>query len=158
MRPGAIARRFLAGLALALACAGNACAAPAIALPALHATIDETTVSGLSAGGYMAVQFAVAHSAIVRGVGVIAAGPYYCARGSMVQALGPCMSGTPDAAFSIATAKAWSALGLLDPVAKLATQRVWLFSGSRDSVVHATVVSSLENNISVPCYISVRRH
>jgi pimeloyl-ACP methyl ester carboxylesterase len=40
---------------------------------------DDVTVSGVSSGGFMALQFAVAHSGIVRGVGVIAGGPYYCA-------------------------------------------------------------------------------
>ena len=40
---------------------------------------DRITVSGLSSGGYMAVQLAVAYSSMFSGVGVIAAGPYGCA-------------------------------------------------------------------------------
>lgn len=36
----------------------------------------------------MAVQFQVAYSAMVRGAGVIAGGPYYCAAGSVGRALG----------------------------------------------------------------------
>ena len=51
-----------------------------------------TTVSGLSSGGYMAVQLHVAHSASVRGAGVLAGGPYYCAQGSVWTAAWNCMS------------------------------------------------------------------
>ena len=40
------------------------------------AQTDEITVSGLSSGGYMAVQYQVAHSSSVAGAGVIAGGPY----------------------------------------------------------------------------------
>jgi poly(3-hydroxybutyrate) depolymerase len=140
-----VAFRCLVGIALALIGCAASPATPPAALPAFRASIEETTISGLSAGGYMAVQFAVAHANIVRGVGVIAAGPYYCARGSVALALGTCMSGTPDAAASIAVAKTWSAIGLVDPVAALAKQRVWLFTGSRDTVVHSTVVGALES-------------
>ena len=38
------------------------------------------TVSGVSSGAYMAVQFQVAYSSMVKGVGVIAGGPDLCAR------------------------------------------------------------------------------
>src|SRR5262245_49467455 len=57
-----------------------AAAAGPMALPALNVDITETSVSGLSSGAYMAVQFEVAHSSIVKGVGVIAGGPYFCAQ------------------------------------------------------------------------------
>ena len=36
---------------------------------------SQTSVSGLSSGGYMAVQFEVAFSSLVRGAGIIAGGP-----------------------------------------------------------------------------------
>src|SRR6266850_4113649 len=52
-------------------------------LPALGADAGNVTVSGLSSGGFMAVQLHVAHSAIVKGAGVVAGGPYYCAQGSV---------------------------------------------------------------------------
>ena len=58
------------------------------------ANVSAVSVSGVSAGGYMAVQFHVAHSAIVRGAGILAAGPYYCAQGSSWAAQGNCMK--PD--------------------------------------------------------------
>ena len=43
-----------------------------VPLPTFNIEMDQTSISGLSSGGYIAVQFAVAFSAIVKGVGVIA--------------------------------------------------------------------------------------
>lgn len=48
------------------------------ALPGYQADLSQTTVSGLSSGGFMAAQFAVAYSATVAGAGIIAGGPYFC--------------------------------------------------------------------------------
>lgn len=48
------------------------------------------TVSGLSGGAYMAVQYHVAFSATVSGVGALAGGPYYCAINNVGLALGRC--------------------------------------------------------------------
>jgi poly(3-hydroxybutyrate) depolymerase len=48
-------------------------------LPAFNVDIRQTSVSGLSAGGFMAVQFDVAFSSILKGAGIIAGGPYSCA-------------------------------------------------------------------------------
>lgn len=41
------------------------------------------TTSGLSSGGYMAVQLHVAHSSIIEGSAIYAGGPYYCAQNSL---------------------------------------------------------------------------
>ncbi len=38
---------------------------------------SNVTVSGISSGGYMAVQFHVAFSSVVDGSGVVAGGPFY---------------------------------------------------------------------------------
>jgi hypothetical protein len=50
----------------------------------------QISVSGISSGGYMAHQFHVAHSQHIMGAGIVAGGPYYCARGSIVDALTRC--------------------------------------------------------------------
>lgn len=64
-------------------------ATAAVPLPALGANPAEVSVSGLSAGGFMAVQLHVAYSATFkRGAGVVAGGPFYCAEGSVVNATG----------------------------------------------------------------------
>ena len=49
------------------------------ALKSYNVDLSETSVSGISSGAFMAVQFGVAHSSIVKGVGATAGGPYFCA-------------------------------------------------------------------------------
>jgi poly(3-hydroxybutyrate) depolymerase len=138
-----LARAFLLALA--------ACAAPAQAadpLPALGAERHAVTVSGISSGGYMAVQFHVAHSRVVSGAGVLAAGPYYCARGSVFTARFNCMTPgawTPLPAIETLAAQAelLARAGGIDPLGHLAPARAWLFSGTQDRTVDASVVEAL---------------
>jgi len=107
--------------------------------------LDETTVSGISSGAYMAVQFGVAHSAAVRGVGAIAAGPYYCAQDSLTTAFGTCMIGTPSLSSAVSNTNAWASSGLIDATANLARQKIWLFNGYNDGVVKRQVTDVLYN-------------
>src|SRR5260370_40451679 len=93
-------------------------------LPALHADIRSLTVSGVSSGGYMAVQLHIAHSERVKGAGVIAGGPYYCAMGSVWTALNNCMK--PGA---------WTPLPLVE-VLKAATEAFARGPGAR---LHAVI-------------------
>ena len=60
------------------------------ALPAFNVDMAQTSVSGLSSGGYMAVQFNVAFSSLLKGAGIIAGGPYYCAKGNSTTATSTC--------------------------------------------------------------------
>jgi poly(3-hydroxybutyrate) depolymerase len=62
-------------------------------LPAYGAD-PAVTVSGISSGGFMAVQLHVAHSSTVKGAGVLAGGPYYCAQGNLWAAFYRCTSPT----------------------------------------------------------------
>jgi poly(3-hydroxybutyrate) depolymerase len=126
----------------AAAIIGLFCGPPAAAdpLPRLHAAIDGWTVSGLSSGGYMASQIAVAHSRAVRGVGVFAGGPYYCVGLDMRRAEGECMQGKPDPARSKREAERLDALGLVDDVGHLTTTRAWVLAGAADAVVAEPVV------------------
>lgn len=96
----------------------------------------------------MAVQFHVAHSSIVTGAGVLAAGPYYCARGSMWTAYQDCMTprswtALPDAKALAAVADGLARAGRIDATAHLARSRVWLFTGTRDRTVMPAVVDAL---------------
>jgi hypothetical protein len=132
---------------------------------------DRVTVSGLSSGGYMAVQLAVAYSSLFSGLGVVAAGPYGCAQtgGAVVvnatRALGPCMAGAytwtqrwqcvwwwwttcpgldrPDADSAIELARQYSRKNVIDPITDLRRQRVFLLSGKQDSKVVPAVVDAL---------------
>jgi poly(3-hydroxybutyrate) depolymerase len=115
-------------------------------LAALPIAADSVTVSGISAGGNMAVQFHVAHSALVHGAGVLAAGPYYCAENSLRLALGRCMQGDEEIPVG-ELAFITSQLALeeaIDPIAELAEDRVWIFHGGADPVVARTVVDATE--------------
>ena len=106
------------------------------------------TVSGLSSGAFMAVQFQVAFSRHVSGVGAVAGGPYLCAEGSLSLALQRCMEavlpfGAPDAAYLLRRAGVLAAFGHIDPVEGLARARVFVFGGTRDETVRRPVVESL---------------
>lgn len=130
---------------LLLACLPAFAADP---LPALRADQREVTVSGLSSGGYMAVQMHVAHSSSIAGAGVIAGGPYYCAQGSLATALYNCMTpGTwtpvPRTEFMQATVEGLAKLGRIDPLKNLSGSRVWLFTGTQDRIVYPEVVKEL---------------
>jgi poly(3-hydroxybutyrate) depolymerase len=135
------------GLVAATACGREAATAAQDArlspLPIDPATV---TVSGVSAGGYMAGQFHVAHSALVQGAGILAAGPYRCAEGSLRLGLGRCMKGDEE----IPTARLLEETsqlaldGAIDPIADLADDRVWIFHGAADPFVGVTVTDALE--------------
>ena len=130
--------------ALWLAAAGPGAAEP---WPALRIDPSMTTVSGLSSGGYMAVQLHVAHAATFRrGAAAVAAGPYYCAEGQPQHATGRCLfHGSPIPVEALqATARRWAALGLIDDPALLAASRVYLFSGRLDSAVKQPVSDELQ--------------
>jgi poly(3-hydroxybutyrate) depolymerase len=109
-------------------------------LPALGADGGRVTVSGLSAGGYMASQLAVAHSARVRGVGVFAGGPYYCVGLHPSRAEGVCLKGSPGAEGSIRDAERLATLRLVDSTQHLRSTRAWLLAGDADGVVATPVV------------------
>ncbi|NND44868.1 MAG: hypothetical protein HKN58_06060 [Xanthomonadales bacterium] len=102
------------------------------------------TVSGISSGGYMAVQAHVALSGTVGGAAVLAGGPYHCAEGQISRALGPCISGSGlDSAPLVDAARAFAELSAIDPLANLGDDRVWLFLGQQDPVVQAGVNGAL---------------
>ncbi len=133
---------MVAGIIGAALCAIAACADDAGSLPAYGADPAQVTVSGLSSGGFMAVQFAVAHSALVRGVGVVAGGPYGCAGGDPRRALGICLTGVPDAQEAVAEARRLAALQWIDSTENLRRTRAWLLAGGADAVVARTVVQA----------------
>ena len=116
------------------------------ALPALGASQEGVTVSGLSSGAYMAVQMHVAYSSRIKGAGLVAGGPYYCAQGLAFLALNRCMEtifGPPDGNALASFAKVAANAGKIDPVAGIADSKVYVFGGTDDPVVKPPVVQSL---------------
>jgi predicted peptidase len=126
--------------------------AQVMSLPALNA--GQVSVSGLSSGAFMAVQFEVAFSRTVIGAGVIAGGPYFCAQGSVYAATTTCTC--TNEFFScrvrpggtrvqdLITLTDWFAASQsIDPTSALASHRVWMLSGTLDSVVPQAVMNDL---------------
>ncbi len=116
------------------------------ALPRLNILPGSLTVSGASSGGYMATQYQVAYSKDVIGAGVIAAGPWFCAQGVLTRALDECMEGEPagpDIAPLIAVLRGSTRSGLVDDPSWLAPDRIWIFHGSKDTIVGAAVTDAL---------------
>ena len=123
-------------------------------LRAHNAAIAESSISGVSSGGYMAVQFATAWSSIVKGVGVIAGGPYFCAEataadimsaymGPIMRATGPCMIGPPpDVSRFIREADAKAKSGGIDATRNVAGQKIYIFHGYNDAIVARSVTDA----------------
>lgn len=150
-----MARWMIVGALLALAGCGGGHAGsgsndgatpPAARLPQLPIDPGAVTVSGISSGGAMAVQFHVAHSSLVRGVGALAAPPYLCAEGSVRHALGRCMKDGTEipTAQLVERTRQLARDGAIDPVTDLSDDRVWLFRGAQDPYVGKSVADALE--------------
>jgi poly(3-hydroxybutyrate) depolymerase len=88
----------------------------------------------------------VAHSSLVQGAGVLAAGPYLCAMGSLRLAIGRCMKGDEEIPTDrlVSETSQLALEGSVDPIAGLADDRVWIFRGAADPVVARPVVDALE--------------
>lgn len=125
-------------------------------LPALNIDISQTSVSGISSGGFMAVQLAVAYSSIIKGVGVVAAGPYYCSQNNVLIATTKCSCTIQPASLCqvsqtstdlptlVAFTKTSSANHLIDDAANIARQRLVTLSGADDTTVPRPVVTQLQ--------------
>jgi hypothetical protein len=127
------------------------------------------TVSGLSSGGFFAHQFHVAFSRLVKGVGIIAGGPFGCVEtipnpwspfwpasldrvsaavvacthyyGDRYYGLRP---SSPRAEDSLRIIREAADQGLIDNPSHLADSRVWLFHGKSDAVVPLQVMETLK--------------
>lgn len=116
------------------------------ALPKLNLDTQNISLSGLSSGGYMATQFQLAKSEWVNAVGIIAAGPYYCAQNDIRIALNQCVNqlvSPIDLDQLTKQAHTWQQQGKLPSLSNLKSHRVWLFNGSQDSKVIAGVNQKL---------------
>lgn len=128
------------------------------ALPSFKADLGQSSVSGLSSGAFMTVQMHLAHSSTFVGAGIIAGGPFRCAESYRaaaaiaedaltINALYVCMNplipqAAPNPGKLAGVARDTAAQGLIDPVENLAGHRVYIFSGTEDSVVNSSVVDT----------------
>ena len=117
---------------------------PSLFLPIGAARLPHT-VSGLSAGGFMAVQHHIAFSTDVDAVGVVAGGPYWCANALVAVALTSCMK-QPELINVLELVQVThntAVTRFIDPTSSLLGDRVYLFSGTKDTEVHRGVVNKL---------------
>jgi hypothetical protein len=152
------AAKFLFGLVPMMAALGFVSATAQADDPPLggayNADTSESSISGISSGAFMAVQFATAWSGTIKGVGVIAGGPYYCAQGTAIGGLGgdigailtatgPCMVGPPPALEPlIKQTDEWARSGVIDATHHIASQKIYVFGGYNDAVVSRTVTDA----------------
>eukprot|EP01029_Cantina_marsupialis_P027871 TRINITY_DN774109_c0_g1_i1.p1 TRINITY_DN774109_c0_g1~~TRINITY_DN774109_c0_g1_i1.p1 ORF type:complete len:333 (-),score=81.22 TRINITY_DN774109_c0_g1_i1:603-1601(-) len=108
---------------------------------------SDITVSGISSGGFQAVQLHVAFSGRVNGAGIFAAGPFYCSNNNVALALANCMK-TPDlisvTELEAITYQTHYTTDTIDNPHNMKGSRVYLFSGTEDTVVFPGVVKKLK--------------
>ncbi len=141
--------------ALAAALSMTVVAATPGPLPALNINIHETSVSGISSGGFMSAQLQVAHSSIIKGAGIVAGGPFFCAQDNMITATTLCScTGEPWLACKVtedsaavptlvAETRSFFAQGLIDDPVHIAGQRVVTVAGDKDPLVPMPVQRQL---------------
>ena len=149
----------LCGILIVLGCpplvAGPAWAQSRVALSGYNADISQSSISGISSGGFMAVQFATAWSSVIKGVGIVAGGPFWCAQADandafdpfsspFLNATGLCMSGQPLTELNrfIGKADSKSASGGIDSVQGLSRQKIYVFHGYNDDTVARSVTDA----------------
>ena len=112
----------------------------------LNLDLTKIGVSGLSSGGYMANQFHIAHSDWVDKVGIIAAGPYYCAQNNIKTALGQCVNKSTNATSQNLTlqAETYEKQHKIAKLDNLKNSKVWLLRGTKDAKIHSDVAEALQ--------------
>ena len=128
--------------------------APAIVrLSAYHVAPQQIFVAGISAGGFFGVQMHVAHSSVFKGAAIYAGGVYHCSQDSVELALVECGGETVNGQAlyqnTLAQSEAYldqqSAAATIDPAANLRGQPVYLWSGTKDSVVNPLEMADLNS-------------
>lgn len=132
-------------------------------LPAYGADLYKTSVSGLSSGAFMTSQLYMVFSDIMVGAGIVAGGPYLCAKSwagnTLVEnATTTCMnpltaSSGPNTPVLVRYATLLAEYGYIAPLKNLANDRIYIFSGTQDKTVTTTVVNQTRDffkSIGVP--------
>jgi hypothetical protein len=119
--------------------------ADAAPIPPLNIDRTQTTVSGVSSGGYMAVQLHVAYSArFSKGAAAVTGGPFNCAQGSLIKALTSCMGKMSIPVPELITiTNQWAKDGAIDATSNLTASKVYLFAAANDTVVREGTTTSL---------------
>jgi len=129
-------------------CLASLAAQAANPLPALNVDTTNITVSGLSSGGVMAINLGYAYSATFRGVGIFAATPYLC---QYHYAYANCQNKNVITTVMLDTMQTtinnWSGGGI-DDKANVASQKVYLFTGTKDNTVGVNPMLAVQEQYS----------
>jgi hypothetical protein len=155
-------------LALLVVCASAVCLpallladTPPKPLPPLNIDADGITISGISSGADFVVNLHVAHSSVIKGVGVFAGQAYHCAvtkfpkdplvsGGGVNSSVPVCDGGCPagqtlgydhckqhpeyvDVDLLVAYAREQSARGTIDNVSNIAEHQLYFYRGTHDT-------------------------
>jgi len=106
-----------------------------------------SSISGISSGGYAAVQMQIAYSGQFVGAAIFAGGPFYCAQNTLGMALTACTKdfNLIDINILNGLVQAWAIAGTVDPLSNLAGHRIYLFSGKNDFEVYLGVMKKLRS-------------
>lgn len=117
---------------------------PAASLPPLNLE-QEITLSGVSSGAFFAVQFHIAHSSWVKGVGVVAGGIFGCSKGYSQRGFQPCMAdpGRIEPEEHIRQVHDLAQESKIDEPKNLADDKVFIFQSHGDKVVRFPAAEKL---------------
>ncbi|XKH60100.1 PHB depolymerase family esterase [Halomonas sediminis] len=141
----------LVGLGMSASLHAEETADSPMALPALAASTEQVSVVGVSSGGYMASQLAVAWPERFSGLGVLAAGPWGCSQGSLSLALNQCMMtrrGLPDLDQLEQRRQDYAERGEVGSREALSQLKVFIWHGENDPVFDPRLSDALAEQFS----------
>jgi poly(3-hydroxybutyrate) depolymerase len=110
---------------------------PAPPLRSFKIDAQAVSISGISSGGFMAMNIGVAHSKAFSAVANVAGGVYWCSQGQEDLGKKVCM-GKPeliDTQIQISEAMHLSLAGQIDPVSEMKRQKIYMFHSPKDRVI-----------------------
>jgi poly(3-hydroxybutyrate) depolymerase len=119
----------------------------AAATPLPRYSISADYVAGVSSGAAMSTQLQVAYASKIKGNAVFSGPPYYCAQGSALRGTNACASNVWSDQLSTleSDTSTWASQGLIDSTSNLGGRPVWVFHGTKDTTVAASVVGDTVN-------------
>jgi poly(3-hydroxybutyrate) depolymerase len=119
-----------------------------VALGSYNINASHVYVAGISSGGFMAVQMHFAYSGAFKGAAIYAGGPDYCAQDSETTAVLDC-GGAGEYGSELAPSESYinanqNTAGM-DPVSNVSGQKVYLWSGTADTVVPQKTMNDLQS-------------
>lgn len=98
---------------------------------------DSVTISGVSSGGFMAVQMGVAFSEKISAVASVAGGIYWCSQGDQQRAKEVCMgdASSIDPSLQVAHAQKLADSQEIAPLENLRRQKIYIYASPKDKVI-----------------------